>query len=54
VRRGAAEELALGMKNGRLSIRSTVRLVIELYDLLHLHPTYDAATLLAELREQMR
>lgn len=54
VRRGAAEELALGMRNGRLSIRSTVRLAVELYDLLHLHPDYDVATLLAELREQMR
>ena len=51
---GAAEHLALGMRNDKLSIRGIVRLAVELYDLLYLHPEYDTATLLDELREQMR
>jgi hypothetical protein len=54
IRRGAAEHLALGMRNGRLSIRGVVRLTVELYDLLYLYPEYDVAALLNELREQMR
>lgn len=54
VRRGAAEHLALGMRNGRLSIRGVVRLAVELYDLLYLHPDYDAAALLDELRQLVR
>lgn len=54
IRRGAAEHLALGMKNGRLSIRSTVRLTIELFDLLYTYPNYAAAALLDELRHQLR
>ncbi len=54
IRRGAAEHLALGMRNDKLSIRGIVRLAVELYDLLYLHPEYDTATLLDELREQMR
>jgi hypothetical protein len=54
IRRGAAEHLALGMRNGRLSIRGVVRLAVELYDLLYLYPEYDVAALLNELREQMR
>ncbi len=33
VRRAAAEHLALGMRNGRLSIRGVVRLSVELFDL---------------------
>jgi hypothetical protein len=53
IRRGAAEHLALGMRNGKLSIRGVVRLAVELYDLLYLYPGYDAATLLDELRGQM-
>jgi hypothetical protein len=54
IRRGAAEHLALGVKNGRLSMRSVVRMAVELFDLLYLHPTYDVATLLDELRSQVR
>ncbi|MDJ0752207.1 MAG: DUF2791 family P-loop domain-containing protein [Ardenticatenaceae bacterium] len=53
VRRGAAELLARGLRNGRLSMRSIVRLAVELYDLLYLHPDYDVATLLDELRQQV-
>jgi hypothetical protein len=54
IRRGAAEHLALGMRNNRLSIRGVVRLAVELFDLLYLHPDYSAAALLDELRSQMR
>ncbi|MCA9980691.1 MAG: DUF2791 family P-loop domain-containing protein [Anaerolineales bacterium] len=54
VRRGAAEHLAQGLRHGRLSMRSIVRLAVELYDLLYLHPDYDVATLLDELRQQVR
>lgn len=54
IRRGAAEHLALGMRNDKLSIRGVVRLAIELFDLLYLYPDYDAATLLDELRQQVR
>lgn len=54
IRRGAAELLAQGLRHGRLSMRSTIRLIIELYDLLYLHPTYDVALMLDELRTQTR
>lgn len=54
IRRAAAEHLALGMRNDKLSIRGVVRLAVELYDLLYLYPDYDTATMLDELREQMR
>lgn len=54
VRRGAAEHLAQGMRSDRLNIRGVVRLAVELYDLLYLHPEYDVAALLDELRGQMR
>lgn len=54
IRRGAAEHLAMGVRNGRLSMRSVVRLSIELFDLLYLHPDYSVATLLDELRAQVR
>ncbi len=54
IRRGAAEHLALGMRNDRLSIRGVVRLAVELFDLLYLYPDYDAALLLDELRQQVR
>lgn len=54
IRRGAAELLALGMYNGRLSIRGVVRLAVELFDLLYLYPDYTAAALLDELREMTR
>jgi hypothetical protein len=54
IRRAAAEHMALGTKNGRLSIRGVVRLSVELFDLLYLHPEYDAVTLLDELRHLMR
>ena len=51
VRRGAAEHLAMGVRNGRFSMRSVVRLAVELFDLLYLHPDYDVAALLDELRD---
>ncbi|MEZ4860896.1 MAG: DUF2791 family P-loop domain-containing protein [Caldilineaceae bacterium] len=54
IRRGAAEHLALGMRNDRLSIRGMVRLAVELFDLLYLYPDYSAAALLDELRQLMR
>ena len=54
VRRAAAEHLAQGIRNGSISIRQVVRLAVELYDLLYLYPDYDVATLLDELRAQMR
>ena len=38
----------------RLNVRGMVRLVIELYDLLYLHPDYPIVDLLDELRSQMR
>ena len=53
IRRGAAEIMALGMRNGRLGIRHLVRLAIELYDLLYLYPDYGSALLLAELKKQV-
>ena len=54
IRRGAAEHLAMGVRNGRLSMRSVVRLAVELFDLLYLYPDYDVAILLDELRAQIR
>lgn len=54
IRRGAAEHLALGMRNDRLSIRGVVRMAVELFDLLYMYPEYDAAALLDELRQQVR
>lgn len=54
VRRGSAELLAQGLRNGRLSMRQTVRLATELFDLLYLYPDYDVALLLDELRNQVR
>jgi hypothetical protein len=54
VRRGAAEHMALGMRNGRLSIRGVVRLAVELFDLLLLYPDYEVAALLDEVRRQVR
>jgi hypothetical protein len=54
VRRAAAEHLAQGMYSGKLSIRSVVRLSVELYDLLYLYPDYEVAGLLEELRRQLR
>jgi len=54
VRRGAAEHLAQGLRHGRLSMRSAVRMSVELFDLLYLHPDYDVAVMLDELREQVR
>jgi hypothetical protein len=54
VRRGAAEHLAMGVRNGRFSMRTVVRLSVELFDLLYLYPDYDVATLLDELRAQVR
>ncbi|MDQ4075175.1 MAG: hypothetical protein M3220_02890, partial [Chloroflexota bacterium] len=54
IRRAAAELLAQGLRNDRLSIRGLVRLAVELYDLLYLYPEYETALLLDELRTQMR
>lgn len=54
VRRAAAEVLAMGMRNGHLSIRATVRLGVELFDLLYQYEDYDAAAILDELRQQYR
>ena len=54
IRRAAAEHLALGMRNDRLSIRGVVRMAVELFDLLYMYPDYDAAALLDELRQQVR
>lgn len=54
VRRGSAELLAQGLRNGRLSMRQTVRLATELFDLLYLYPDYAVAVLLDELRGQVR
>jgi hypothetical protein len=51
---GAAEHLAQGLHNGRLSMRSVVRLAVELFDLLYLYSDYDTAILLDEVRSQMR
>ena len=52
--RSAAEPLARGMRNDRLNIRAVMRLSVELFDLLYLHPNYSATELLNELRMQMR
>jgi hypothetical protein len=54
LRRGAAEHLALGVRNGRLNTRAMVRLAVELYDLLYLYPNYPIVDLLDELRSQMQ
>ncbi len=54
VRRGAAEHLAQGIRNGRLSMRQVVRIAVELFDLLYLYPDYQVASLLDELRSQVR
>ena len=54
IRRGAAEHIARGMHNNRLSIRGVVRLGVELFDLLYLHPDYETVALLEELRRQVR
>ncbi|MDQ3248426.1 MAG: ATP-binding protein [Chloroflexota bacterium] len=54
IRRGAAEHLALGMRNNQLSIRGVVRMAVELFDLLYLYPDYEVATLLDELRTLVR
>ena len=53
IRRGAAEHLAHGLRNGHLSIRRFVRLAVELFDLLYLYPEYEVANLLDELRGQV-
>ena len=54
LRRGAAEHLALGIRNKGLHIRGLVRLAVELLDLLYIHPDYQIVDLLDELREQMQ
>ena len=54
VRRGAAEYLAQGVRNGRFSMRTVVRLAVELYDLLYLYPDYAVAALLEDLRGQVQ
>lgn len=50
LRRAAAEHLSLAMKGARLSIRSLVRLSVELFDLLYLYPDYQITEILEELR----
>lgn len=54
LRRAAAEVLSQGMRSGALNIRALVRLTTELYDLLYLHPDYDIAFLLDDLRTLIR
>lgn len=54
VLQSAAELLARGMRSNRLNIRAAMRLSVELFDLLYLHPGYPAATLLDELRGEGR
>ena len=54
VRRGSAELIAQGLRNGSLSMRQTARLAVELFDLLYLHPDYAVPMLLDELRDQVR
>jgi hypothetical protein len=54
VRRGAAEHLAQGLRNGRLSMRRVVRLAVEMFDLLYLYKDYEVEILLDELRGQVR
>ncbi len=53
IRRAAAEHLG-GAQRGVLSPRSVVRLATELFDLLYLKPELEVATLLEELRQQLR
>lgn len=52
--RAAAEHLSFGMQRGELSPRGVVRLSTELFDLLYLHPEWEIAELLEELRETLR
>ena len=54
IRRGSAELIAQGLRNGSLSMRQTARLAVELFDLLYLHPDYAVPMLLDELRDQVR
>ncbi|HSH05899.1 MAG TPA: BREX system ATP-binding domain-containing protein [Anaerolineae bacterium] len=53
LKRAAAEIIAQSVRHGRLAIRQVVRLAVELFDLLYLHPDYDAATLIEELRQNI-
>ena len=53
-RQGAAEHLAQGMRNDHLNIRAVMRLSVELFDLLYLHPDYSAAAALDDLRQSWR
>jgi hypothetical protein len=53
IRRSAAEVLALGIRQRRLSIRHLVRLTIEMFDLLYFYPDYAPALMLDELRKQL-
>ncbi len=54
VRRAAAEHLAWGVRYQHLSVRGLVRLAVELFDLLYLHPDFEVVNLLSQLRKQMR
>lgn len=54
VRRAAAEHLAWGVRYQHLSVRRLVRLAVELFDLLYLHPDFEVVNLLSQLRKQMR
>ena len=50
---GAAKHLGQGIRSDHLNIRAAMRLSVELFDLLYLHPDYTAATLLSELRKSL-
>ena len=54
LRRAAAEHLARGVRNHLLGVRGAVRLSVDLFDLLYLYPEYEVATILDELRAQLR
>ena len=54
VRRAAAEHLASGMRNHIFGVRGMVRLSVELFDLLYLHPELEVVEVLDELRAQVR
>ena len=54
VRRAAAEHLALALRNHIFGVRGMVRLSVELFDLLYLHPGLEVVEVLDELRAQVR
>ena len=54
LRRAAAEHLAHGVRTRQLGVRGVVRLSVELFDLIYLHPDYEVVELLDELRALLR